>query len=147
MKPSFTPCIIPSQKKSDGSFNVKIRVTYKRRSKRLSTHLHATAKDLTRSLNFKDGSVKQAAYDLAGKFRTICADIDYLELQCMEVEDIVKYIESRAEEFEKFKLDFIEYMRQKALIKGASKKLYLTAANALERFMRGHVLYVNDINV
>lgn len=147
MKPSFTPCIIPSQKKSDGSYNVKIRVTYKRRSKRLSTNLHATSKDLTRSLNFKDGPVKKSAYDLADKFRVICSEIDYLELQAMEVEDVVKVIESKSEEFKVFKLDFIEYMRQKALTKGPSERLYVTAANALTRFMKGHTLYVNDINV
>ena len=147
MKPSFTPVIIPSQKKADGTYNVKIRVTYKRRSKRLSTNLHAAPKDLTRSLNFKDGPVKKAAYDLANKFYEICAEIDYLELQKMEVEDVVKVIDAKAETKKKFHLDFIEYMRQKALTKGASERLYVTAANALTRFMRGHVLSVNDINV
>ena len=147
MKPSFTPVIIPSQKKADGTYNVKIRVTYKRRSKRLSTNLHAAPKDLTRTLNFKDGPVKKAAYDLANKFYEICAEIDYLELQKMEVEDVVKVIDAKAETKKKFHLDFIEYMRQKALTKGASERLYVTAANALTRFMRGHVLSVNDINV
>lgn len=147
MKPSFTPVIIPSQKKADGTYNVKIRVTYKRRSKRLSTNLHAAPKDLTRSLNFKDGPVKKAAYDLANKFYDICAEIDYLELQKMEVEDIVKFIDAKAETKKKFHLDFIEYMRKKALTKGASERLYVTAANALDRFMRGHTLCVNDINV
>lgn len=147
MKPSFTPVIIPSQKKADGTYNVKIRVTYKRRSKRLSTNLHAAPKDLTRSLNFKDGPVKKAAYDLANKFYEICAEIDYLELQKMEVEDVVKVIDAKAETKKKFHLDFIEYMREKALTKGASERLYVTAANALARFMRGHVLCVNDINV
>lgn len=147
MKPSFTPVIIPSQKKADGTYNIKIRITYKRRSKRLSTNLHAAPKDLTRSLNFKEGPVKKSAYDLADKFREICAEIDYLELQAMEVEDVVRYIESKAEAKEKFKLDFIEYMRKVASTKGASERLYITAANALVRYMRGHVLNVNDINV
>jgi len=147
MKPSFTPVIIPSQRKADGTYNIKIRVTFKRKSKRLSTNLHATPRDLTRSLNFKDGAVKDAAYDLAKKFREICSEIDYVDLQGMDVDDIVKYIDTKAETKKTFKLDFIEYMREKALTKGASKKLYLTAANALERYMRGHVLYVNDINV
>lgn len=147
MKPSFTPVIIPSQKKADGTYNVKIRVTYKRRSKRLSTNLHAAPKDLTRSLNFKDSPVKKAAYDLANKFYDICAEIDYLELQQMEVEDIVKFIDAKAEMKKKFHLDFIEYMRQKALTKGASERLYVTAANALTRFMKGHTLDIMDINV
>lgn len=147
MKPSFTPVIIPSQRKADGTYNIKIRVTYKRRSKRLSTNLRAAPKDLTRSLHFKDGPVKKAAFDLANDFYEICSEIDYLDLQKMEVEDIVKVIDAKAEAKKKFHLDFIEYMRQKALTKGASERLYVTAANALARFMRGHVLYVNDITV
>ena len=147
MKPSFTPCIIPSQKKADGSYNIKIRVTFKRRSKRLSTNLHATSKDLTRALNFKDGAVKKAAYDLADDMRELCSEIDYFELQTMEVEDIVKVIEAKSETLEKFKLDFIEYMRKVASTKGPSERLYITAANALARFMRGRTLNVNDITV
>lgn len=147
MKPSFTPCIIPSQKRADGTYNVKIRVTYKRRSKRLSTNLHATPKDLTRSLNFKDGPVKKAAYDLANKFYEICAEVDYLELQQMEVEDVVKVIDAKAETKKKFHLDFIEYMRRVASTKGPTERVYITAANALARFMKGHTLDIMDINV
>ena len=147
MKPSFTPCIIPSQKKADGTYNVKIRVTYKRRSKRLSTNLHAAPKDLTRSLNFKDGPVKKAAYDLANKFYEICAEVDYLELQQMEVEDVVKVIDAKAETKKKFHLDFIEYMRRVASTKGPTERVYITAANALARFMKGHTLDIMDINV
>ena len=147
MKPSFTPVIIPSQKKSDGTYNVKIRVTYKRKSKRLSTNLHATANDLTRSLNFKETPLKKAAYDLAEKFRNICSDIDYFDLQKMEVEDVVRYIDAKEASSEKFNLDFIAYMREKAKTKGPSEINYKTAANCLERFMRGRTLDVNDINV
>lgn len=147
MKPSFTPVIIPSQRKADGTFNVKIRVTFKRKSKRLSTNLVASPKDLTRSLNFKDGPLKKAAYDLADKMREVCADIDYFELQGMDVDDVIKVIDAKSARKAKFKLDFIEYMREKALSKGASSRLYITAANALTRFMNGHILYINDINV
>lgn len=147
MKPSFTPTIIPSQRKADGTYNVKIRVTYKRRSKRLSTNLHAAPKDLTRSLNFKEGPVKKAAYDLANKFYEICAEIDYLELQQMEVEDIVKFIDAKAEMKKKFHLDFIEYMLKVSSTKGPSERVYVTATNALMRFMKGHTLDIMDINV
>ena len=147
MKPTFTPVIIPSQKKVDGSYNVKIRITYKRRSKRISTNLYATTKDLTKELDFKEGPVRRKAYDLANEMRDICSEIDYLELQGMEVEDLIKAIDAQAEMKAIFKLDFIEYMREKAKTKGASERLYITAANALSRYMKGRVLNVNDITV
>ena len=147
MKPTFTPVIIPSQKKSDGSYNVKIRVTFKRKSKRVSTHLHAFPQDLTKALDFKEGPVKRKAYDIVKDMQDICAEIDYLELQSMEVEDIMKAIDAKAESKAAFKLDFVEYMRKKALEKGASQRLYVTAANALDRYLKGRILNVNDVTV
>lgn len=147
MKPSFTPIIIPSQKKADGTYNIKIRVTFKRRSKRLSTNLTATPADLTRTLNFKECDVKRKAFDLADEMRAACSDIDYFEMQSMEVEDIIKVLDAKAQSKAVFKLDFVEYMREKAKTKGATERLYLTAANALARYMNGRVLHVNDITV
>ena len=147
MKPTFTPVIIPSQRRADGSYNVKIRVTFKRKSKRVSTHLHAYPKDLTKALDFKEGPVRRKAYDIAQEMQDICSEIDYLKLQTMEVDDIMKVIDSKAESRAEFKLDFIAYMREKSKSKGASARLYVTAANALDRYMKGRTLYVNDITV
>lgn len=147
MKPSFAPVIIPSQKKADGSYNVKIRVTFKRKSKRFSTNIDATPQDLTRTLKFKENEVKRKAFKLADDMRELCSEIDYLDLQGMEVEDIIKFIDSKAETKTVFRLDFIEFMREKARTKGATERLYITASNALSRYMNGHTLYVNDINV
>lgn len=147
MRPTFTPVIIPSQRKADGSYNVKIRVTFKRKSRRLSTHLDATPKDLTKSLEFKEGPVRRRAYEIVEEMKAACSEIDYLDLQAMDVDEVIKVIEAKSESKAVFKLDFIEYMREKASSKGASERLYVTAANALVRFMNGHTLYVNDITV
>lgn len=147
MKPTFTPVIIPSQKRADGTYNVKIRITYKRKSKRLSTHLYAEKKDLTKELDFREGPVRRKAYDIAKDMQDICAEIDFLELQGMEVEDLIKIIDAKAETKKKFRLDFIEYMREKATTKGPSERLYITAANALARFMKGHTLDISDVTV
>lgn len=147
MRPTFTPVIIPSQRKADGSYNVKIRVTFKRKSRRLSTHLDATPKDLTKSLEFKEGPVRRRAYEIVEEMKAACSEIDYLDLQSMDVDGIIKVIEAKSESKAEFRLDFIEYMREKASSKGASERLYITAANALVRFMNGHTLYVNDITV
>ena len=147
MKPTFTPVIIPSQKRADGSYNVKIRITYKRKSKRISTHLYAEKKDLTKDLDFREGPVRRKAYDIAEEMREICSGIDFLELQGLEVDDLLKVINAKAESKKVFKLDFIQYMRDKSLTKGRTARLYVTAANALSRYMNGHTLYVNDITV
>ena len=147
MQPTFTPTILPSQKKADGTYNIKIHVTYKRRTKRLSTNLNATPKDLTKGLKLKECPIKRKAYELADQMREYCEEIDYFELQSMEVEDVVKFLEAKAESKAVFQLDFVKYMREKALTKGPSSRIYTTAANALARYMDGRVLNVNDINV
>jgi len=147
MRPTFTPVIIPSQRKADGSYNVKIRVTFKRKSKRISTHIDAKAKDLTKELDFKEGPVRRAAYKIADEMQEACKEIDYLDLQGMEVDDIIKAINTKVESRAVFHLDFIQYMRDKAATKGASERMYITAANALARFMSGHTLNVSDITV
>ena len=147
MKPTFTPAILPSQKKADGTFNIKIHVTFKRKTKRLSTNLTATTKDLNKALKLKEGPLKRKAYEIAEQMQAICDEIDYLDLKKMEVEDIVKFLDTKAEQNKAFNLDFVAYMREKAKTKGASEKLYNTTANALERYLKGRVLDVNDITV
>lgn len=146
MKPTFTPIIIPSQKLSDGTYNIKIRVTYKRKSKRLSTQLYATSKDVTKQLKLKENTqVLRRAYDFVKELTDACAEIDYLDLQAMGVDELVNAIDAKIESKAEFKLDFVQYMRDKAQTKGSSKKMYLTAANSLERFMEGYTLNVTKI--
>lgn len=147
MKPTFTPAILPSQKKTDGTYNVKIHVTFKRKTKRLSTNITATSKDLTKDLKLKEGPVKRKAYELAEQMRSVCEEIDYFLLQTMDVEDIVKYFDVKSQSKAKFRLDFLDYMYQRAPLKGAATKLYVTSANVLARFLNGRTLDVNDVTV
>lgn len=146
MKPTFAPVIIPSQKLSDGTYNVKIRVTYKRESKRLSTQLYATPRDLNKQMRLKEGgTIWKRAYDFIKELTDACAEIDYLDLQAMDVNGLVKAIDRKIESKAEFKLDFIQYMREKAETKGPSAKMYRTATNTLERYMNGRFLNVNSI--
>lgn len=147
MKPSFKPVIIPSQKLSDGTYNVKIRVTYKRQSKRLSTQLYAAPSDLNKEKKLKEGgSVWKRAYDFVKELSDACAEIDFLDLQAMDVDGLVGALDAKIESKTEFVLDFIEYMREKAKDKGKSEKIYLSASNALERFMNGRSLNVTKIS-
>lgn len=146
MKPTFTPVIIPSQKLADGTYNIKIRVTYKRKSKRMSTQLYATSKDITKELKLKENTkVLRRAYDFVQELMDACAEIDFMDLQAMDVDELVNAIDAKIETKAEFKLDFVQYMRDKAKEKGKSEKMYLSAANALERFMNGHTLNATKI--
>lgn len=59
------------KQRNDGSYNVKIRFTYERKVRRLSSSLFVTAKDLTKSLSFKDGTAYQRLLQVReGGYRT-----------------------------------------------------------------------------
>ena len=57
----------------DRTYNVKLSFTYNRKVKRLSTSLFATADDLTKSLDFKDGTpIKRKVDKLVESYREMC---------------------------------------------------------------------------
>ena len=95
MKPTFAPVIIPSQRLADGTYNVKIRVTYKRQSKRLSTQLYATTKDLKENKLKENTLVWRRAYDFIKELIDACAEIDYLDLQSMDVAGVVGALDAK----------------------------------------------------
>lgn len=51
---TFSICVLPHQKKMDGTWNVKIRVTQNRRSKYISSPFFADKSDLTKSFKIKN---------------------------------------------------------------------------------------------
>ncbi|WP_353123914.1 hypothetical protein [Dysgonomonas capnocytophagoides] len=57
---TFNAEIYKHHKKSDGSYNVKIRVTHKSKKKYLSTSVFAFKDDLTKSLSIKNGESSKA---------------------------------------------------------------------------------------
>jgi hypothetical protein len=60
------------RKRTDGTYNVKIRFTKDRAVKRISTDLFATDADLTADLKLKDGTItKQKADRLILHYRTL----------------------------------------------------------------------------
>ena len=51
---TFKAEVVRREQKSDGTFNVKIRLTYQRKVKRLSTSIFVEAKDLTGAFKLKN---------------------------------------------------------------------------------------------
>ena len=65
------------RKRSDGTYNVKVRFTKDRVVKRISTDLFATDDDLTSKLKFKEDSpIKREADKLVLHYRTLYAGLN-----------------------------------------------------------------------
>lgn len=150
---TFKAEVYEHHKKADGSYNVKIRVTHKKKKRYLATSVYVFKDDMTRSLKIKDqdtidkldAMVKQYYNDI----KELAGSIDY-----MSVGDIVGFILQKDEERLKKKkpeVKFYAYLdilveRMKAEGRDSTASNYVIMKNSLIRFI-GNSLNFSDINV
>ena len=131
--------------KNDGTYNIKIRLTYNREVKRLSTNLFATQADITRSLKLKDGTpVKLATDKLIHSYQEICTKLQ-LDTQNYTLDDIIAHL--KGERRKSQEIDFIQFSREwiaHTTIKGAEN--YTTALNAFVALLGKEELNISQLN-
>lgn len=114
--------ILPHQKRSDGTYNIKIRVTHKRSVKYISSPWYVTKDDLTRTLKLKNQKFIDAVNFLIQDYRKICNDAGPL-LDLMSVNDVIEMLKSGGKVQQEapavapivtreFDLDIVSYTRQ-----------------------------------
>lgn len=142
---TFKPTIVTSNKRKDGTYAVIIRITYEGKSRRLPTTLVCYPQDLTRSMKIKSADVLAKADDLIKRMRTITNDISPFDLDGKDVDWVVDRIR-RGMTADNFSLDFFEWGEKYILCKSESTRCaYITAMNALERFLGERRLDINAI--
>lgn len=142
---TYKPIIIQGGRRKDGTYPVKIRVTFKGTARRLPTTLTCTDNDLTRSGRIKNATVLQRANELIAKMRDACAGLSPFTLEGWTVDDVVAHIRSRMTA-DSFRLDFFEfaygYIKDKA---PSTRGGYESALHALERYLGTRELDINSI--
>lgn len=142
---TFRAVVIPGGARRDGTYPVKIRVTFRRQTRRLPTTLIAAPEDLTRSLKIKSPTLLTRSDELIARMRTAVADLDPFQLEGKDIEFVVAHIRE-ALGADGFRLDFFAWSAKYLSGKKTSTRLmYETALNALERFLGRRELDVNDI--
>lgn len=137
--------ILPSARRADGTWNVKIRLTYDRRSRWLPTPVYVTQDQLTRSYKIKDPTAKLHAERHAAAVRGALAQMPPFWLDGRTVDDAVAWVRSRLGA-RSFRLDFLQFGREVAQGKGeATRKSYLVALNALARYAGREELDVAEV--
>ena len=127
--------VLPSARRADGTWNVKIRVTYDRRSRWLGTPLFVTASQLTRSHNIKDATAAMHAERYVAQVREALAKMPPFWLEGRTVDDAVRWIRRELTE-PSFRLDFLEFGRGVAASKkGNTRKTYEVALASFGRFL------------
>ena len=147
---TFEPIIIPNNKRSDGTYPVKIRVYFNGKSRRLPTTWVCQPSDITRTKRKsvkikKDAGVRDKAKELIDRMRAVVADYTMIELEGKDVDWVVKKIKDGLND-DKFHLDFFQWADKYILCKSeGTRKGYVRALNALERFLGVRELDINSI--
>lgn len=145
---TFKVEIYAHQKRRDGTYNVKIRVTQNTKKKYLATPFYVGKDDVTRSLKIKNQYYIDECDNLIREYRRRC-DAVGIALKDWTVEQVVELI-TRKENQEVFDLDFLAYgksyvERLKQEGKSGTANSYQFALNNLTRFIGRETLSVNEI--
>jgi len=81
-------------KRADGTYNVRIRVTHNRQQRRISTNIYVTQADLTKGLKIKNQSILSKTDSMITACRSLCNDIGY-SLQSMDIDQLVGLLKRR----------------------------------------------------
>ncbi len=145
MPTTFKAVVYSDNKRQDGTYNIKIRVTHNRRTLKVSTNLYALPKDLTRSLKIKKREYIDDTNEIIERWRGIVTKLGK-SADTMDVKQIVEHIEYIEKFGEDFKLDFIEYGRRIAASKSEGTGAnYDIALNALCRFLKRDSIDIGKI--
>lgn len=144
---SFKAIVPAQQRRADGTYNVKIRVTFKRASRWIPTNINVTDGDLTRSKKIKSPAVVAKCENLIADLRKIVSELSPFATEAMDVDGVVSYIK-KAKTAESFRLDFFEYGDAfAAKQEGSARDAVNGALNSLERFLGCRRLDINDITL
>lgn len=143
---TFKAIVIPNNRRKDGTYPVKIRVTFKGVTRRLPTTMVCRQADLTRSLRIKNADILNKTDELIGRMRRVVGGISPFDLEDHDVDWVVGRIRQTLSN-ESFHLDFFEWGEYVAGTKSeASSRVYTTALNSFARYLGKRSLDINEIN-
>ena len=148
-----TPIILSHQQKADGTFIVKIRLTYKRKTKYLPTNIIAHPEDVRRTSKSSRSEMKVISPQLRTKIADMkrimddaISKIPFVELESMTIDDVVAKIKIILAPPDTFRLNFLDFGMEQAKKKSpGSRKNYESALRVLERYHGSHDLDISLI--
>lgn len=146
MPTTFKAAVYKDNLKQDGTRNVKIRVTHRRATLKVSTNIYVASHQMTRGLKLKDQYVIDETDRIIRNWRRIVSTLG-AEAEVMTVKQIVDHIKHTEQEKQVFRLDFIAYGRKLAApMKPGTGNNYRVALNALVRHIKAETLDISEVN-
>ena len=146
---TFKAEVYAHQRKADGTWNIKIRVTHNQKKRYLATAWYVTKDDLTRSLKIKNQRYVDLTDQLIKQYRQRC-DLIGEGIKSMSVDEVVDYIQHY--EDKAWDLDIVKYARgwiERLQSDGreGNAATYQVAINSLVRFVGREQISVKEITV
>ena len=142
---TFKAEVLKSKQKSDGTYNVKIRMTYNREVKRLATNIFVRQEDLTKSFKLKNPKFIQEADAIVRHYQEISAKLQ-LDINNYTLDDIMAHL--KGEQRKSQEIDFIQFSREwiaSATIKGVEN--YTSAINTFVKFLGTDKLNIHQLTI
>lgn len=146
---TFKAVVFAHQKRADGTYNVKIRVTHHRQSRCLPTSLNVAPSELTRSLKFKPGQAQLKADTLVREMQQALATLNPFAVEEMDVDGVVAVLR-RTLTAERFSLDFFAWSEDyiaKTKKNPRTAERYRMALNAWARFIGSRTFDINGFTL
>ena len=145
--PTFKILVLPP-KRSDGTYNVKIRVIHNRKIKYIKTPYYVSEKDVTKTLKIKNHAILDSLDSVVVDYKKKLLKVG-LSIDSWDVDRIVTHLTSSTDSFS---LDFIKYCKDyvssvRAEGRESTARQYGLAVNALIRFIGRESLDVSEINL
>ena len=133
-------------KRADGTYNVRIRVTHNRQVRRMSTNIYAKQTDLTRGLKIKSLDIINASNKLISQCIAICNDLSF-SIVTMGIDELVEALKSKLKGEDRFSLDFINFANEEIVkMKSGTAAFYVAAINTLVRFINKDSIDISKID-
>ena len=147
---TFKAEVYAHQRKQDGTYNIKVRVTQNQKKRYLATPWFVTKDDLTRSMKLKNQKYIDLTDDLIRTYRNKCDNLG-TKIKAMSVDEVVTYIE-KPQETERWDLDIVQYTRDhiKRLQEtghDGNAQSYKVAINSLVKFLGREKVSISEITV
>lgn len=145
---TFKAEIYKHQKRSDGTWNVKIRVTHNRQKKYLSTPIYVKPDDITRTSYKLKKNITDKTDKMIEAYEAICANLG-LKLKTMSVDELIAELEKGVKpqveniDFISFSVKKIQEMDENE--HSGSAKSYRTTIESLKRFIKRDTLAISEI--
>lgn len=137
--------VVAYYSKRDGSANIKIRVLHHDAQRRVATGLHALPGDVTPNGRIKSASLQRQCDALLHRCLALANELSP-RLAAMSIDELAERVRATITGDSAFRLDFLGYIREIAgKMNRGTGSLYITAANALCRFIKRDTLDVSEV--